>query len=72
MIPEVCEAIWQELHKECIVIPQTASAWKVKSQEFLDLWQYPQALAAMDGKHCMVQAFKKSGSLYHNYKGNIH
>ena len=24
----------------------------------------------MDGKHCMVQSFKKSGSLYHNYKGH--
>ena len=70
IIPEVCDALWHELNKECIVVPQTAEAWRLKSKEFLDLWQYPYALAAMDGKHCMVQSFKKSGSLYHNYKGH--
>ena len=62
MIPEVCDAIWDELHEECIVLPQNEEDWKKKSQQFLDSWQYPYALGAIDGKHVEVQAFKKSGN----------
>jgi hypothetical protein len=61
MIPEVCTAIWDEFNEECIVLPQTSKKWREKSQEFLDKWQYPFGLAALDGKHVEVQAFKKSG-----------
>ena len=61
IIPSVCEAIWDEFHEESIVLPQTEAEWKKKSEEFLQLWQYPFGLAAMDGKHVAVQAFEKSG-----------
>jgi hypothetical protein len=71
MIPRVCQALWQELHQECIVLPQSQQAWAEKSQEFLDIWQYPFGLAALDGKHVVVSAFKKSGSLFYNYKGTF-
>ena len=62
MIPSVCQAIWDELHQECIVLPQMEEEWKQKSAEFLDKWQYPFGLAAIDGKHISVQAFGKSGT----------
>jgi hypothetical protein len=61
IIPEVCQAIWEEFHRECIILPQTEEQWEEKSQEFLSKWQYPFALAAIDGKHVEVQAFQKSG-----------
>jgi hypothetical protein len=61
MIPDVCEAIWEEFNRECIVLPQTEAEWQTKSQDFLSKWQYPFGLAAIDGKHVEVQAFKKSG-----------
>ena len=61
MIPSVCEAIWDELNGECISLPQTQDGWLAKAKEFKDNWQYPYALAALDGKHVQVQAFKNSG-----------
>jgi hypothetical protein len=70
MIPEVCDAIWEELHEECIILPQTEEDWRAKSQEFLDTWQYPFALGALDGKHVEVQAFNKSGK--NSTKHNVH
>ena len=36
------------------IFPQTQEEWREKSQEFLDNWQYPFALAAIDGKHIRV------------------
>jgi len=61
LIPEVCDALWQELNRECIVIPQDQAGWLIKAQEFQEKWQYPFALAALDGKHVEVQAFQNSG-----------
>ncbi len=61
IIPEVCEAIWEEFNQEVIILPKTKEGWKEKADEFRDLWQYPFALAAIDGKHIQVQAFKQSG-----------
>jgi hypothetical protein len=63
IIPSVCQAIWDELHEESIVLPQTEDEWKQKASEFLEKWQYPFGLAAIDGKHVSVQAFGKSGNL---------
>lgn len=61
LIPTVCEAIWDELSAECIILPKDEESWKEKAQDFLNVWQYPFGLAAVDGKHIAVQAFKKSG-----------
>ena len=62
LIPEVCEALWNELNQECIVLPQNSSEWRKKAKEFHDKWQYPYALAALDGKHVEIQAFSNSGA----------
>ena len=61
IIPEVCEALWQELNEECIALPQDQASWLAKAKEFTEKWQYPFALAAVDGKHVEVQAFQNSG-----------
>ena len=61
IIPSVCQALWDELNEECIVLPQSQEEWQRKSEEFKTIWQYPFALAALDGKHVEVQAFKNSG-----------
>jgi len=71
IIPSVCDALWDELHKEFIVLPQTEEGWKKKAQEFLDQWQYPFALGALDGKHVQIQSYSNSGSLFYNYKGSF-
>lgn len=36
--------------------------------EFLENWNFPNCIGSVDGKHCVVRAPFRSGSLYYNYK----
>lgn len=50
-------------------MPQpTEEQWKKYAFEFQDIWNFPNCLAAIDGKHITIQCPRKSGSLYFNYK----
>lgn len=38
------------------------------SAEFLDEWNFPNCVGAIDGKRCIIQAPAQSGSSFFNYK----
>ena len=68
-VREVCEVIIQVYSGEVLVTPRTPEAWLEVSQQFLKLWNFPHTLGSIDGKHLAIKSPRKSGSLYHNYKG---
>lgn len=40
------------------------------AENFETMWNFPHCVGAVDGKHVVMQAPKKLGSLYYNYKGS--
>lgn len=52
-------------------LPASPEEWLQVAQDYEDLWNFPQCLGAIDGKHVVLQAPLKSGSEYFNYKGTF-
>ena len=71
IVSETSEAIIQVLLRDYMSPPETEEQWKNIAQEFGDLWQFPHVVGAIDGKHVVIEAPAKSGTLYHNYKGTF-
>lgn len=68
-VPQVCEALIKELQEEVMPKPgETEEYWRDVAYEYLDRWNFPHCLGAMDGKHVRIRKPAKSGSMYFNYK----
>lgn len=48
--------------------PPTQEKWKEVEEQFQILWNYPNCIGALDGKHVVFEKPRKSGFLYFNYK----
>lgn len=66
-VMKVCRAINLVLPLKVMPVPTTAT-WKKNAADFMEKMQFPNCVAAVDGKHCHIVAPARSGSLYHNYK----
>ncbi|KAB0804103.1 hypothetical protein PPYR_01073 [Photinus pyralis] len=49
-------------------VPPSEEGWLKVTQDFYNLWQMPNTLGAMDGKHIRIRAPSNSGSRFYNYK----
>ncbi|XP_039763801.1 protein ANTAGONIST OF LIKE HETEROCHROMATIN PROTEIN 1-like isoform X2 [Pararge aegeria] len=67
IVHETCAAIWKILRP--IVMPKpTEVLWKAVEEDFKNIWNFPNCIGAIDGKHIRIRAPIKSGSQYFNYK----
>ena len=69
IIKETCRAIWQVLNEKYLCAPKLPEDWKNIAEQFMQLWNFPNCIGAIDGKHIAIECPINSGSLYHNYKG---
>jgi len=54
IISETCQAIWNCLKNE--VFPENKeNIWIQKAKEFEEKWNFPNCIAAIDGKHIVLQ-----------------
>lgn len=47
-----------------------AEKWKRIAKEFEQRWDFPHALGALDGKHVVIQAPARSGSIFFQLQKN--
>lgn len=69
IIQETCQAIWDALNEEYLRPPTSTEEWKNIAKEYMELWNFPHCVGAIDGKHIAIQCPGNSGSLFYNYKG---
>lgn len=69
IIKETTAVIWDVLmEKGFLKAPETEYQWKKVALSFEEKWNFPHCVGAIDGKHIVIQAPAKSGSLFFNYK----
>ncbi|KAG0437620.1 hypothetical protein HPB47_017346 [Ixodes persulcatus] len=64
---ETCAAICTALGN-LVHTPAIENEWLSKAEDFKMLWQFPNCVASIDGKHVQIVKPAKSGILYYNYK----
>ena len=51
--------------------PPTTNDWIRIENEFGELWNFPNCIGVLDGKHVVITSPAKSGSLFFNYKSTF-
>lgn len=67
IISDTAIQLWSVLQPEYMALP-TEDKWKEISGRYSELWNIPNCLGSIDGKHVRIKCPKNSGSAYYNYK----
>lgn len=67
IIESTVTAIWDVLQPEYMPRPDK-NMWKNISNKFYNLWDLPNCIGSIDGKHIRMQKLPHAGSLDFNYK----
>ncbi|KAJ8911944.1 hypothetical protein NQ315_016288 [Exocentrus adspersus] len=69
LVKETCKIIWNCLWQDYLKPPDTEK-WNEIFRDYQHVWQMPNCVRAIDGKHVVIQAPPNSGSDFYNYKGS--
>lgn len=69
IVLDTCEVIWDVLCSIYISLPNTHE-WEKIADDFGNIWNLPNCVGAIDGKHVSIRCPPNSGSMYYNYKGD--
>ncbi|XP_018360612.1 PREDICTED: uncharacterized protein LOC108759604 [Trachymyrmex cornetzi] len=69
IILETLQTIITVLNKNVIPFPSKPEEWEIVAHKFGTMWQFPQCIDAIDGKHILFCPPRSEGSKYRNYKG---
>ncbi|KZS03631.1 Uncharacterized protein APZ42_033612 [Daphnia magna] len=67
LVLETSKALYQVLAQDHLIQPDTEE-WTRLSYEFTKIWNLPNCVGAIDGKHIAIQCPANSGSDYYNFK----
>lgn len=67
IVAETVVAIWEELQPIHMPVPSEENLRSV-AEDFLSIWNFPNCVGAIDGKHVPIRCPSNSGSMFFNYK----
>lgn len=67
IVREVVRAIWNTLHPLHMPVP-TKDLFLEFANDCFSLWNFPNCLGCLDGKHVRIKSPAQSGSMFYNYK----
>lgn len=67
IVYETCKAIWYQLSPIHMPKP-TEEILRSSMNDYYKMWQFPNCVGAIDGKHCRIRQPPQTGSAFHNYK----
>ncbi|KAG0725967.1 hypothetical protein GWK47_037553 [Chionoecetes opilio] len=70
IIPEVCDALFAVLRGTYLKLPTTSAEWQEVASGFSNVWQFPNCIGALDGKHFLVIKPDNTGAEYFDYKSH--
>ena len=68
ILRETLPMLWKYLLPITLPPPST-EMWQKIAADFSSVWQLPNCIGALDGKHVKIRAPANSGSEFYNYKG---
>ena len=68
IIYDTCDAIWECLVEKHMPFP-IAEFLEKSAKDYERLWNFPNCVASIEGKHVHIKCPKLSGSRHFNYKG---
>nr|CAI5850328.1 unnamed protein product [Callosobruchus analis] len=67
IVKEMTRTLWNVLQPIHMPVPTEATFRKI-SDDFMQTWNFPHYIGAIDGKRIKIKAPQHSGSMYFNYK----